>query len=121
LSFPKGRTAPCASGARRPRDFTLRPPGCPRAPRSGGAIVVTLGEARANFGLEDITDIPARHPGAAALKAKDLDQARIEAARLWEEASSQENGGRLPDGYWILDTEGFVLAHGHVRGKFAPN
>lgn len=63
-----------------------------------------------NFGLADISDIPARYPGAVALEAHDLDEARIEVARIWEAVGSQESAGRLPDGYWILDTEGFILA-----------
>jgi hypothetical protein len=74
-----------------------------------------------NFGYEDLSDVPARIPEAVALEAKDLEQARSEAARMWEATGSQEREGHLrdgklyrPDGYQILDTWGFHACPGLI-------
>jgi hypothetical protein len=83
------------------------------------AFYRNLPDEEHDFGLVDIGDIPSRHPGGVALEAADLDQARIEAAALWEAGGFRDSDGRLPGGYMIPDTESFVLAHRHVRAERA--
>jgi hypothetical protein len=59
-------------------------------------------------------------PGAVALNAVDIDQARIEVAQLWQASEARQPVDRVPDGYEVLDTNGFVKYHVYVRGKYAP-
>lgn len=73
-----------------------------------------------NFGLDDITDIPGRFPEAVALRAIDVEQAKIEAAQLWYAAEARgDSADRQLDGYDILDANGFVVGCAYFRGKYA--